>query len=342
MFEFEMKNGKFTVLNISDMQPSECDWDNTNPNSKDVVAAMDHTIRTLIERVKPDLITVTGDISMATEQPNAYPAFADYMEQFGIPWCAVWGNHEQQDVTLKVEFVNTEYVLPYYRTKKHFFHEDGPKELGNGNYLIEIKHEGKPVHTLFMMDSHNCVFLPEDDGQLHFYYDKLNEQQLVWYKEQAEMLKAKGCYHSSVLMHIPCHAYDDAWKAAFKADIDPRSIDIMDSYGEDCWNEGYKDSFGMNYEDSACYPHEDGVLDALKAGGIADNVLVGHCHANNSVIRYEGIRFAYTLKTGKVRPFYYPLNGGTVITVNADGSSDIRHEYVDIDVYLTDDDKIYH
>jgi hypothetical protein len=150
----------------------------------------DHTVRTLVDRVKPDLITITGDLSMA-DQPKAYPQLADYMDAFGIPWCAVWGNHEEQDVTKWVNFVYE--FLPYYRSKNHFFHEDGDPALGNGNYLIAIQKDGQPVHTLFMVDSHNCVWLPDETGVKHFYYDKLNEAQIQWYKEQCTMLKDLGC-----------------------------------------------------------------------------------------------------------------------------------------------------
>jgi hypothetical protein len=37
--------------------------------------------------------------------------------------------------------------------------------------------------------------------------------------------------------------------------------------------------------------------------------------------------------------FKYPLNGGTVITVHADGHSHLRHEYVEIGHLLTEEEK---
>lgn len=154
MFTFEMKRDDFTVLNLTDMQLNKYHYDPADPRYDNSYDIFDHTVRALIDRVKPDLITITGDLSMA-DQPRAYPKLADYMDAFGIPWCCVWGNHEEQDVTKWVDFVYE--FLPYYRTKAHFFHEDGDPALGNGNYLIAICKDGQPVHTLFMMDSHNCV-----------------------------------------------------------------------------------------------------------------------------------------------------------------------------------------
>ena len=64
--------------------------------------------------------------------------------------------------------------------------------------------------------------------------------------------------------------------------------------------------------------------------GITDNVLVGHIHLDNTVIPYQGVRLAFALKTGKVHPWTSILNGGTVLTIKADGSSELKHEYVDV------------
>ena len=324
-----MKNGRFTVLNLTDMQLNECNYDPDDPNYGNGFEVMDYTIKEVVKRSDPDLITITGDISMA-DQPKAYPAFADYMDSYKIPWCLVWGNHDQQDVTERINFVYK--ILPYYREKQYFFHEDGDPAMGNGNYVIEIKNGDKPVHALFMLDSHNCVWLPDENGVKHFFYDKLNETQIKWYKEEAAKLKKRGCRHSSILAHIPIHAYQDAADAAFRPGTDALKVTVAESYGSSCWNPGYEDSFGVKYErgDIACYPYDDGVFDAILEAGITDNVIVGHVHTDNFVIPYKGVRLAFALKTGNIHPWRPELNGGTVITVNADGSSEIKHEYVDV------------
>ena len=336
MFSFEMKGDTFTVLNLTDPQLNEYHWDPTLPGYDNSFPVLDRTVRTLVQRVKPDLITITGDLSMA-DQPKAYPALADYMDAFQIPWCVVWGNHDQQDVVERINFVHK--VLPYFRSRSHFFHEDGDPAMGNGNYIIDIEKDGKPVHALFMIDSHNCVWLPDENGIKHFYYDKLNEAQIGWYKEQASALKSKGCDHTSMLMHIPCHAYQDAADAAFKPGLDTASVTLEESYGKSCWNPGYEDSFGVKYEDGpiACYPYDDGVFAAIQEIGTTENVISGHVHTDNFVIKYHRVRLAFATKTGCVHPFRSPLNGGPVITIHADGHSDLRHEYVEIKAMLTPD-----
>ena len=336
MVTFEMKQDHFTVLNLTDMQLNEYHYDPADPRYDNSYDVFDHTVRTLVDRVKPDLITITGDLSMA-DQPKAYPMLADYMDAFGIPWCAVWGNHEEQDVTKWVNFVYE--FLPYYRSKANFFHEDGDPALGNGNYLISIQKDSKPVHTLFMMDSHNCVWLPDENGVKQFYYDKLNQAQIEWYKARCAELKATGCRHSSILLHIPIHAYKVAWEAALRTGIDPKTVTIEESYGEEIWNPGYENSFGVGWEEVACYPYDDGVFAAIQEMGITQNVIAGHVHLHNTVIPYQGVNLCFATKTGKVHPWKNPLNGGTVLTIRADGSTTIHHEYVAVDHLLTEEDR---
>ena len=327
---FKQTDRDFVILNLTDVQLCECQWDKNDPGYDNSFDVMDHTVRTLIQRVKPDLITVTGDMS-SCDQPKAYPAFADYIDAFDIPWCVTWGNHDQQEPE-GIAFVDT--ILPYYRSCKNFIHEDGDPALGNGNYLIGIKEGDAVVHTLFMVDSHNCVYLPDENGEPKFAYAKLNEAQLCWYQEQAAWLKEQGCTKSSVLMHIPVYAYNDAWKAAFREDLDPNAVTLEQSYGADCWNEGYEDSFGVRYEGICSYPYEDGVFAVIKEAGITQNVIVGHDHNNNFAICYQGVNLVFATKTGKGCYWKNPVNGGTVLTIGADGSSKIHHEYVDVNHLL--------
>ena len=60
MFTFEMKQDHFTVLNLTDMQLNECHYDPADSGYDNSYAVFDHTVRTLVDRVKPDLITITN------------------------------------------------------------------------------------------------------------------------------------------------------------------------------------------------------------------------------------------------------------------------------------------
>ncbi len=335
MFRFQKQEGKdFVVLNLTDVQLCECQWDKNDPNYDNAFDILDRTVRELVSCVKPDLITVTGDISSA-DQKKAYLPFGRYLDQFGIPWCLTWGNHDQQE---GLDFCR-DVVADYRENCSHFLHEDGDPALGNGNFIIEIGKGDKPVHALFMIDSHNCVYLPDENGDPKFAYDKLNEAQIDWYKEQTAQLIEKGCTHSSMLMHIPIYAYNEAWEAAFDGKLDPTSISLEQSYDEACWNEGYKDSFGVRYEGICSYPQEDGVFAAIKQAGITQNIIAGHDHVDNFVILYQGVNFIYGTKTGKGCYWNKDLNGGTVLSIDDAGETKVRHAYVDVSDLLKEYDR---
>ena len=100
--------------------------------------------------------------------------------------------------------------------------------------------------------------------------------------------------------------------------------------GSECWNEGYKDSIGVKYEEIGSYPADDGMLEHFKKLGIIKHIVAGHEHVNNFMINYDGIKLIYSLKLGAGCYWNPILNGGTVLSVNENGVYDVRHEYVDI------------
>ncbi len=332
MFRFEKKAEKdFVILNLTDVQLCECDWDKNDPKCLNLFEIMDHTVRTLINRVKPDLITMTGDIS-GSEEPKAYPAFGRYLDGFCIPWCTVWGNRDQRG---GIEFVYG--VLADYRANcQHFFHEDGEKSLGNGNYLIGIYEKDRLLHTLFMLDSHDGMHRMSENDPRKLSYIETVERQMDWYRKQAAAVREKGCLHSSLLMHMPIVAYKKAWEEAFDPTVDPQSILPWESAGASCWNKGYEGAFGVCYEKVRTAPYEDHIFEVVKEVGITQNILVGHNHVNNFCIPYQGINLIFSTKVGKGCYWDKRVNGGTVLTVDSSGAAKVRHEYVDV-THLTEE-----
>lgn len=321
MFTLKKTPGKdFIILNITDPQLGSAEWAEGHKNR----AILIRTVRELISRTKPSLITVTGDISWAGDTP-AYKAFADFIDSFNIPWAPVWGNHDNQNGP---EFVDS--IADMYLGYKNCVYEKGDSALGNGNYVIAIEENGKTVEGVIMMDSHDRANIINSDGEEVSVWAKLFPEQLEWYREQNEALKARGCTDTSLFVHIPLYAYRQAWKAAFRDDLDPCKIGVDESYGESCWNDGYKDSWGVHREDVASHPVEDGALGFILEGGTTKHVFAGHEHINNFSINYKGVRLTYTLKAGAGCYWNQELNGGTVIRVTENGIEEVRHEYVDV------------
>lgn len=323
---FTLKKSKdkpFLVLNLSDPQLGSGEWEEGHKNRR----ILETTVGELIERVKPDLVTVSGDLSWAGHD-HAYDMLADFLDSFEIPWAPVWGNHDNQDGP---EFVDS--VADRYLTHKFCIYEKGDPAIGNGNYVIAIEEEGKIVSALIMIDSHDCSPYIDPEGNEHSAWARLSEPQMEWYKEQITALRALGCDDTSIIMHIPFYAYNDAARAAFKNyDEEARKqIKPEDAVpGADCWNPGYEDSIGVQYEGIGSYTVDEGVFDIVRDLGSTKHVIVGHDHVNNWMINYQGVKLVFSMKAGAGCYWTPILNGGTVISIGSEGVQSVHHEYVDV------------
>lgn len=316
-------NKDFVILNLSDFQLSPSEWSTEHKNGR----IIDYTLNTLFERVNPDLVTLSGDLAWCGDY-EALECMANALDKFGVPYAVVWGNHDQDGG--KEKLVESANVL-----SKHplFLYERGPEELGYGNYVINIEENEKSVHALIMMDSHDHARCYDSEGKEIFAWGntpawgKLFPEQIEWYRKQIDTLKAMGCNSSSIIMHIPCYAYRDAFKAAFKGES--TYIPIEDSYKAEFWNKGYENSFGVMYENICSFPQDEGVFDAILKGNHTKNVLVGHDHKNCFSVEYCGVRLTFVVKTGAGCYWTPEMNGGTVLTIKSDGTN-VTHQFVDV------------
>ena len=315
----------FVVLNLTDPQLGASEWEDGHIHR----AILERTVTELVERVKPDLITVSGDLAWAGQE-WAYEMFGAFLDGFQIPWAPVWGNHDNQEGAAFIEK-----IVEKYSALKNFVYEKGDPALGNGNYVIAIEENGKIVEGIIMIDSHDRMPYTAEDGTTSNKWAKLLPEQLVWYKEQIEALKKLGCNETTVMMHIPIYAYRNAWAAAANPNIDPKSVTPNTCTDPNNWNEGYKDSYGVKYEGVGSYPAEDGVLDVIREMNSTKYIISGHEHVNNYMINYKGVKLIYSLKTGAGCYWNPILNGGTVIRISSDGVSDIHHHYVDVTSLLS-------
>ena len=85
-------NKNFIVLNLTDPQLGTSEWEDGHKNRN----ILEYTITKLIKQTNPDLITVSGDLAWAGQEP-AYEMFGNFIESFQIPWAIVWGNHDNQN-----------------------------------------------------------------------------------------------------------------------------------------------------------------------------------------------------------------------------------------------------
>ena len=321
MITFEKQQNKdFTILNLTDFQLMAGELEKDHPKGK----IFRYTIDELIKRTSPDLITISGDIAWGGDY-DAIMALSPIIDGYEIPWATIWGNHDQDNGLDRLDR-----TIGFLRENKYFTYENGPKELGRGNYVIAIKENNKIVHALIMMDTHDKMPKLGTGIENDKSWAKLTGEQIEWYKEQVKELKDLGCPESTLVVHIPIFAYRDAFKKAFKEGLEPKDITPEQSENGECWNDGYKDSFGVKYEDVCSYYVDDNVFDAIKELDHTKNVVCGHDHVNSFSVKYEGVRLTFALKTGPGCYWNEKLNGGTTLKINENGNLFVKHEYVDI------------
>ncbi len=318
------KDKDFIVLNLSDPQLGNGEWDEGHQNRR----ILTETVKNLVERVHPDLITVSGDLSWAGNTV-AYEKLASFLDSLQIPWAPVWGNHDNQGGAACIDAVADSYLNHPY-----CLYEKGDPTLGNGNYVLKIVEDGKPVEGILMMDSHDRDPYVNEKGEETSEWAKLIPEQLDWYREQIAALSAEGCTDTTLIMHIPIYAYREAWDAAMKPGVAFEKLTVADSLTGDCWNDGYKEAYGVRREGICSYPADEGAFAVIRELGSTRHLICGHDHVNNFVIPYEGVKFIYSMKAGAGCYWHPDLNGGTVLRITDKGVADVWHEYVDPKPYM--------
>ena len=322
MFKLKKEPGRdFILLNLSDPQLRDGECQNGHRDGY----ILEHTVKELVRRVSPDLITVSGDLAWAGNE-IAYDMLADLLDSTQIPWAPMWGNHDNAGGP---EYIES--LVKRYLTHPFCLYERGPENLGNGNYVIRIEENGRPVEGIIIMDSHDSEPYVNEKGEQSIEWAKVTPEQIDWYREQVAALKADGCPDTALLMHIPIYAYRLAHEAALKPGIDPNTITPAMADTPDVWNPGYESSFGVRHESICSYPADEGMFDAILELGSTKTLIAGHDHVNNTVIPYRGVTFVYSLKAGPGCYWEPTLNGGTVLRIGENGVKAVEHEYVDPD-----------
>ena len=311
--ELEKKPGKdFVVLNFADVQLG----DGEMFTSAWELAKAD--IKAAIEQAQPDLITLTGDNSWGMV---GYIELCREIDSYGIPWAPVMGNHDGQNTP-------SEFWCAYqFTTCKNCLFRFGPKEMGFGNYIINITENDKIIHTLFMMDTHSDADDTEAgainlgaDGEAG--YDHLWANQLEWYEWAVNGITASAgeTVESSVFFHIPVVEQETYYPEYYDEE-------------NDCWKEEYADTcFGVNHEAVCCARGNNGFFDLCKQLGSTKNIIVGHDHVNSSSMVVDGIRLSYGLKCGSGCYWEPEMNGASTLTISSDGTGTFDHIYLNPEV----------
>jgi len=190
-------NGQFRIVQFTDVHyrldnVQRCD------SIKNLMSA-------IISAEKPDLVILTGDIFVSGDYKKGWAEVTSPMRNAGIPWAAVFGNHDHETGVSNKTIMQYLVTLPYNQS------QNGPVDLsGSGNYILKIlgSKNNKTAALLYCFDSHDYVkenLYPDTRG-----YDWIKFNQVKWYREQSKKFTAehKGIpYPALAFFHIPLPEY---------------------------------------------------------------------------------------------------------------------------------------
>ena len=311
-----IKSDDFVIVSTTDFH-FDIDHD---INTKAVRNFVNH-----IKEIKPDLVVLTGDNILSKYQQIDAIQFAQMMEEIGIYWTAVFGNHETREDRGFYKWLLFKSFCDY----EHCLCKFGPDDMfGYGNFTVNILGEGgKLLKTLFHFDSGRDILdrdkekygLPADFSG----YDFLKKEQIDFYKnETAKLRKQYGSADSFMYMHIPLCEYQHAFKDDGNGNYVPSGeCEIL---------------YGEQYESVGCSTYNSGMFDAILETGSTQAVFAGHDHVNDWAAIYKGVHLVYSLPGGYAvynlgdktdKPESEWVEGVTITTLRSDGTIDLRPRY---------------
>ena len=121
--ELRFKDGKFKIAQFTDIHLHPED-----PKSGPVA----DTLLAVLERERPDLVVMTGDIVTHRPAEKGWRYIMDMMAKAGIPYAVTMGNHDPENM-------ERDSIYNILAADPLFVGEKGPEELqGCGNYILPI------------------------------------------------------------------------------------------------------------------------------------------------------------------------------------------------------------
>ena len=250
---------RFKIVQFTDIH-----WHNSEEPDRQSAALIARVAKT----ESPDLIVLTGDILAGGGCEDAAESLRQVVqtvEACGVPWAAVFGNHDDEGTADRHELMAIMSESPLSLT------QPGPAEIpGVGNYVLSIQSfkENVPAAVLYFIDSGS--YAQTDIGG----YDWIKREQIAWYLQESARITAGAGNPLPALafFHIPIPEYDEVWD--------------------------FHTCYGVKYE-NVCAPQVNtGFFAAMHEAGDVMGTFVGHEHVNDFWGDLHGIRLCYGRASG--------------------------------------------
>lgn len=286
------ENTDFKILQLTDLHLG-----GSRASYNEDVKAL-NAVYKLINYTKPDFIVITGDmlfVSFLSRNINNMSAAVDlknFMDNVGIPWTMVLGNHDS-------EFYNL-----YDNDELRDIFKQGEDDLlleptiikGNSDKTDQaiMLYNGDKINTsLLFMDSESLI--ENSEVSINWYekiIDKINEE-----NEQI--------VPSMLFMHYPLYEYSKAYEL-----YEQNSKEVEYFYGEK--------------RENVCYEEKTNLFQKILEKGSTKAVFVGHDHLNDFSLTYKGVRLTYGKSIDYITYFGIgnrkEQRGATLITIKYDAS----------------------
>ena len=273
------KDGKLKIMHVTD---THLHYDNVDESV--------WLIENAVDKEKPDVIMLTGDIAMDTD-PEAYlydlNKLMTVFEERGIPVAFTQGNHDYEEGG----FNHEEVMALYNRYDCSISVDDGELLPRCGTYNIPVlaSDSDELKFNLWVFDSGST------DSEGH--YENVTAEQVEWYKAKSEALEKENGkkINSLVFQHI----------------IVPEIYDCLEKTNlpgayqfEHIYNDGEYYRFSPDFENHGTlneYPcpgyYNYGQFDAMVERGDVLGMFTGHDHTNDFTVRYKNINITNSLST---------------------------------------------
>jgi len=282
------ENGKFTVMQVSDIQ--ECGG--IHPRGMRMLAAA-------LDREKPDVVVFTGDqlkgyspaLLLGNPQKRREMitrTIADLLaplEVRGIPFTLTFGNHDH-DVPMPGEEQTA-----YYRRSPLCLAQDSPEGVpGFANHVLPVlDSKGEKVALLlYMLDSH---------GNKGLGCTPLAPAQVEWYRQTREEYAGKngGCVPSMLFQHVPVEEINELYREV------PRGKGALEGFRKYAGRYFMLDeskAVGFMGELPSSPDANAGLFGAAQEKGEMLGMFFGHDHRNGFHGDVRGITLGYTPSAG--------------------------------------------
>uniref|UniRef100_A0A1J3DFF7 Putative inactive purple acid phosphatase 28 n=1 Tax=Noccaea caerulescens TaxID=107243 RepID=A0A1J3DFF7_NOCCA len=240
----------------------------------------------MIEAEKPDLIAFTGDNIFGSSTTDAAESLLEAIGpaiEYGIPWAAILGNHDQESTMNRQELMTFLSLMDFSVSQINPPAGDDDSDEaergalrsidGFGNYHLRV--HGAPGSVLSNSTVFDLFFLDSGDRETvqgRRTYGWIKESQLRWLQDTC-----KQGYNQNIgnfpanppalaFFHIPILEVRDLWYTPF---------------------------IGQFQEGVACSTVQSGVLDTFVSMGNVKAAFIGHDHTNDFCGNLKGVWFCY-------------------------------------------------